>query len=82
MIGKGIQDYIQIRAAILGFRAVAPASLLYLGASFAKKQWIGSKWLALYAIVEAAFYLLVYVPRHRRMQQVSSRLPSLLYRVY
>ena len=82
MIGKSIQDYIQIRAAILGFRVVAPISLIYLAASVAQGKLFGSTWLALYAMVEAAFYLVVYVPRQRRMQKVNSQTLSLLYRIY
>lgn len=75
MIGKGIQDYIQIRAAIFGFRLITPASLLYLAASLYKKKFLLSSWLGSYALVEAAFYLLVYLPRNYRMQKV--RFPPL-----
>lgn len=70
MIGKGIQDYIQIRAAIIGFRAVVPVSLLYLATCFYKKKILLSEWLAGYAVLESAFYFLVYLPRNRSMQKV------------
>lgn len=70
MIGKGIKDYVLIRAAIIGFRVVAPASLLYLAASVGYRTVFFSDWLAAYASIEAAFYLLVYLPRNHRMQKV------------
>ena len=71
MIGKGRKDYILIRTTIFGFRLIAPASLLYLAASFHQKKFLVSTWLGLYAFVEAAFYLLVYLPRNHRIQKVT-----------
>ena len=72
MIGKTFQDYIKIRLAILGFRAVAPASIIYLATSIVKGKQFGSIWFVSYALVEATFYLLVYILRHRRLQKVKS----------
>lgn len=59
-----------IRAAIIGFQLIAPASLLYIVASFSYKTILFSYWLGAYASIEAAFYLLVYLPRNYSMQKV------------
>jgi hypothetical protein len=71
MLGKSPVEYILIRAAILGFRLVAPTSLLYIASSFSQGKFLISNWLGPFALAEAAFYLLVYLPRHYRLQKVS-----------
>jgi hypothetical protein len=71
MIGKGLKDYIMIRAAISGLRLIAPASLVYVASSFYSRQFLFSALLGSYAIAEAVFYLLVYLPRKHLMQRVS-----------
>ena len=71
MIGKGKKDYIMIRTAISGLRLIAPASLVYLAASLFRRKFLLSAWLGSYALVEAAFYLFVYLPRNHLMQKVS-----------
>jgi hypothetical protein len=70
MIGKGVKDYILIRMVISGFRLIAPISFLYLAVSFYRNKFPVSTWLGLYAILEAAFYLLVYLPRSHHIQKV------------
>jgi hypothetical protein len=70
MIGKGVTDYILIRTAISGFRLILPISLIYLAVSFHRNKFPVSTWFGLYAILEAAFYLLVYLPRSCYIQKV------------
>jgi hypothetical protein len=63
---------------IFGFRLIAPASLLYLAASFHRKKFLVSTWLGSYALAEAAFYLFVYIPRNHQIQKVT-RIPYLYF---
>jgi hypothetical protein len=71
MIGKATWDYILIQTAIVGFRLIAPAGLLYLAASFHRQKFLISPWLGFYALAEAAFYLFVYLPRNYQIQKVT-----------
>ena len=70
MIGNGPVDYVAIRLSIAGLRAVAPVSIAYLAACMVKQSWFYFP-VGLLAASEAAFYLLVYLPRHSRLQAVS-----------
>lgn len=69
MIGNSAFEYLQIRLAITGFRLIAPCSIVYLGSSLIYRK-IFFKWLGLYAGIEAAFFILFYVPRRIAMQKV------------
>lgn len=71
MIGKGIKDYIMIQTAIFTLRLVAPASLVYLAMSLYQLEFVLSIWFGFYALAEAAFYLLIYLPRNYLMQKAS-----------
>ena len=71
MIGHSIPEYIFIRICIAGLRLVAPLSILYVVTSLYVGRWLFTRWLGYYAVVEALFYLLVYLPRDRYLQRVS-----------
>ena len=73
MIGHSLPEYVFIRLSILGLRLIAPLSIAYVAISWYLHRWIYSKWLGYYALVESIFYLCVYLPRSRLMQQVSSQ---------
>ncbi|KZP03120.1 hypothetical protein FIBSPDRAFT_905261, partial [Athelia psychrophila] len=79
MIGKTLRDYVEIHLAIAGFRLVAPLSLAFLALSLAQRRVPVSPWLAAYAALEAAFYLLVYLPRHYRLQKPAAHPPPIDY---
>lgn len=70
MIGNSPIDYAAVRISIASFRAIAPASTGYLAFCALQPQWFYLP-LAFIAVLEAAFYLLVYLPRRRRLQAVS-----------
>lgn len=74
MIGQSLPEYVFIHICIFGLRLVAPASILYLLISAYLREFWWSPWLAVVAIPEAAFYLLVFLPRWRRLQKV--RMPA------
>lgn len=77
MIGRSLPEYLFIRVCICGLRLVTPISITYVLASgFAlarghAQSRLYSPLLAVYALAETAFYLLVYLPRGRRLQKVS-----------
>jgi len=73
MIGRSWPAYVFIRIAILAIRLIAPLSIIYLAASYHANAFLWSPFLGVYAIVEAAFYLLVYLPRSFYLQQVRFR---------
>lgn len=73
MIGHSLPELVFIRTCILGLRLIAPLSIAHVAASLWRGHWIVSRWLGYYAIVEAVFYLCVYMPRSRHLQKVSSR---------
>jgi hypothetical protein len=79
MIGKGLKDYIMIRAAIFGLRLIAPVSLGYLAISLYCKKFLLSAWLGPCMLVEASFYLFTYLPRYHLMQTVRFHVNPLLY---
>lgn len=83
MIGRSIPEYVFIRISILCLRAVAPLSICYTVYYFTLRyltiydspaEWTA---LAVYAGLEAAFYLFVYLPRCRRLQEPANHPPSL-----
>ncbi|KAI0073954.1 alpha/beta-hydrolase [Panus rudis PR-1116 ss-1] len=77
MIGHSFPEYVFINISILCLRLVAPLSIVYLTASIYLKQWVHSRWLGYYAIIEAAFYLLVYLPRSYLLQKAAQHPPLL-----
>lgn len=77
MIGHSIPEYIFIRIAIFALRSVAPLSFLYLGTSLLLGQWLYTAWLGIYASLEAAFYLFVYLPRTYALQKEAEHPPLL-----
>ncbi len=72
MIGHSWSEYVFIRLCILGLRSIAPLSILYSCLSLYNGHLLYSRWLGIYAVAEAAFYLLVFIPRTRLLQRVSS----------
>lgn len=70
MIGHSWPEYVFIRAAILALRLIAPLSVIYLAASYHAGAFLFSPFLGIYALVEAAFFLLVYWPRSFYLQRV------------
>lgn len=70
MIGNSWLDYVLIRISILALRLIAPLSIIYLAASYYTSTFLWSPLLGAYALVEAAFYLFVYLPRSFYLQQV------------
>ncbi|KZT10375.1 uncharacterized protein LAESUDRAFT_810033 [Laetiporus sulphureus 93-53] len=62
-------DYIVIRALITSLQLVVPLSIAHTLFSFYAGHWIYSKWLGWYALVEVAFYAVVYLPRRRLLQK-------------
>ena len=71
MIGDNWPAYVFIRIAILAFRLIAPLSITYLAASYRAGSFLWSPFVGVYAIVEAVFFLFVYVPRSFYLQEVS-----------
>jgi len=77
MLGKSVPEYIFIRVAIAAFRLIAPLSLLYVAWMLLVPAPIhpDSKWALLhscsliYASLEAAFFVCVYLPRRYHLQK-------------
>ena len=78
MIGRSRPAYVFIRISILTFRLIAPLSTIYLAASYHANAFLWSPFLGVYAITEASFYFLVYLPRSFYLQQVRSHRMLLL----
>lgn len=72
MIGHSLPEYIFIRISIWGLRLIAPLSIIHVALSWYQGFWLISPWIGYYALVEAAFFLLVYLPRSIHLQKVSS----------
>ena len=70
MIGQTWSEYVFIRLSIFGLRLVAPLSITYLAASWSAGTFLWSPIVGVYALIEAPFFLLVYLPRRRRLQRV------------
>lgn len=77
MIGSSVPEYIFIRIAIALLRLVTPLCIVYTFASWYLGGWIYSRWFGYYALVECAFYLLVYLPRNWYLQRAVERPPIL-----
>ncbi|KAN0116606.1 Alpha/Beta hydrolase fold [Russula decolorans] len=69
MIGNSWPEYVFIRTSITALRLIAPLSIIYLAASYHAAAFLWSPFLGVYALVEAAFYLFVYLPRSFYLQQ-------------
>lgn len=76
MITNSFPEYVFIRTCIAGLRAIAPLSFIYILACWYEHRFFYSRWLGLYALAEACFYLLVYLPRSFLLQKVSSSVPT------
>ncbi|KAF8259394.1 Alpha/Beta hydrolase protein [Lactarius quietus] len=77
MIGQTWPEYIFIRASIFGLRLVAPLSIVYLAASWRAHTFLWSPVLGVYALIEAPFFLLVYLPRQYRLQRDAKHPPRM-----
>jgi hypothetical protein len=75
MIGNSWSEYVFIRIAVFALRLVAPLSTVYLAASYHADAFLLSPFLGVYALIEAAFYFFVYLPRSYYLQRVRSMLP-------
>ncbi|RDX49812.1 alpha/beta-hydrolase [Lentinus brumalis] len=75
MIGHSWSEYVFIRLCILGLRSIAPLSILYSCLSWYNGHLLYSRWLGIYAVAEAAFYLLVFIPRNRLLQRDAAHPP-------
>jgi hypothetical protein len=69
MIGNSLVNYITIRVSITLLRLIAPTSIVYLTLSFFRPKYFVVP-IGVVAVAEASFYLLVYLPRRRRLQVV------------
>ncbi|KAH9917611.1 Alpha/Beta hydrolase protein [Fomitopsis serialis] len=77
MIGNSVPEYIFIRTCIAGLRLVAPLSFVYTLASWREGRFLCSPWVGAYALVEACFYLFVYLPRSFLLQKAATHPPPL-----
>ncbi|KAJ2984542.1 hypothetical protein NUW54_g10470 [Trametes sanguinea] len=75
MIGDSYPEYVFISISILGLRSIAPLSILYVALSWYYGHFLYSWWLGMYAAAEAAFYLLVFLPRSKMLQKAASHPP-------
>ena len=79
MLGKTIPEYIFIRAAISGLRLIAPLSALCVAWTLlvpaSIPTYLDSKWTLfyscgrVYATLEVAFFVCVYLPRRYHLQK-------------
>ncbi|TFK72698.1 hypothetical protein BDN72DRAFT_293540 [Pluteus cervinus] len=74
MIGNSRFEYVFIIASIAALRLIAPASIVYLILCGWYRQQV-SVWLTVYAVVEAGFFVFVYLPRKHRLQVPPASLP-------
>lgn len=78
MIGTSLPEYVFIRTSILGLRAITPFSIFYCSISIADPPRSPFRKLLLaWAIVETAFFVLVYFPRKRALQAAANHPPPL-----
>jgi len=71
MIGTTLVELVGIRISIALLRLVAPLSFIYLAAEYWRGTLDFASPLALYALLELAFFALIYFPRKGRLQKVS-----------
>ncbi|KAI9511086.1 hypothetical protein F5148DRAFT_1274424 [Russula earlei] len=74
MIGNSWPEYLFIRIAIFALRLIAPLSLIHLAASYHAGAFLLSPFLGAYALLEAAFFLFVYLPRSYYLQRHPPRM--------
>lgn len=72
MIGTTLVELVFIRIAIALLRLVAPFSLIYLAAECWRGTFNFASPLTLYALLEFAFFVLVYLPRKSHLQKVGT----------
>ncbi|KAF9697633.1 hypothetical protein EKO04_004350 [Ascochyta lentis] len=78
MIGTSVPQYIFIRLCIFALRLITPLSIFYVSFSLAEHPTsAGGRFLLTWSIIEAAFWLFVYIPRKRALQ-ASAQHPPLL----
>ena len=78
MIGTSVPEYLFIRVSILGIRAITPLSIFYCSFSIADHPTTGfRKFLLAGAVLETAFWLLVFLPRKRTLHAAASHPPPL-----
>ncbi|OBZ69286.1 hypothetical protein A0H81_10886 [Grifola frondosa] len=77
MIGHSIPEYIFIRISIFCLRLIAPLSIVYIALSLHAGELLYSRWIGIYAIAEAFFYLFVYLPRSWLLQKPATHPPLL-----
>ena len=78
MIGTSIPAYIFIRLCILALRLITPLSIFYVSFSLAEHPTsAGGRFLLTWSIIEAAFWLLIYIPRKRELQHAAQHPPLL-----
>ncbi|KAL5433986.1 hypothetical protein PMIN06_007594 [Paraphaeosphaeria minitans] len=69
MLEHSIPKYLLIRVAILALRLVLPLSIFFCSFSIAEHpQTTFTRFLLAWAIIETAFWLLVFIPRKRSLQ--------------
>ncbi|KAF1969972.1 hypothetical protein BU23DRAFT_571041 [Bimuria novae-zelandiae CBS 107.79] len=80
MIGTSIPAYLFIRTCIFALRLITPLSIFFCSLSIAEPPQSGfTRFLLVWAILETAFWLLVFLPRKRALQAEASH-PSPLDR--
>ncbi|EJF66356.1 hypothetical protein DICSQDRAFT_166050 [Dichomitus squalens LYAD-421 SS1] len=75
MLGRSLPEYVFIRLSIFALQLITPLSIAYMCASWYYKHALYSPWIAIYAGLEASFYLLVFVPRNRLLQKAATHPP-------
>lgn len=78
MIGTSLPEYIFIRLCILALRAITPLSIFYGAYSVADPpSSTAGRLLLTWCILETVFWVLVYIPRKRRLQAAADHPPLL-----
>ncbi len=81
MIGTSLWDYLFIRSCIFVLHLIAPLSIVhFLARWFVKIPFYIPRILEAWLTLEAAFYLLVYLPLRAHLQKPSSTAPPTLSR--
>jgi hypothetical protein len=77
MIGTSLPQYVFIRTCTLGLRAITPLSVFYVAFSIAEppSSWAGRALLS-WCALEAAFWLLAYLPRKRALHAAAKHPPT------
>ncbi|KAF2009665.1 hypothetical protein BU24DRAFT_497245 [Aaosphaeria arxii CBS 175.79] len=80
MIGTSLPELVFIRICILALRVITPLSIFYLSFCIADPpSSVAGKFLLAYCAFEAAFWLLVFIPRKRSLQSAAVHPPTLPY---